>query len=227
MPSQLGDYTIHRYGQEQEPIVIIDGFSGHVAELLEHAATAQFTPAGVGYPGLRALADGNYILARGKLLADIFYDVFGFETGGRTESCTYSIVTTPPHALTPAQRIPHYDGTSANLLAMLHYLKGPETGGTSFYRHRRTGFETITPARIAAYKSSLAEDVEAHGPPAPKYFYGDDERYEMIADIQARPDRLILYRGRTLHSGSIPSNLKLTSDPRTARLTVNTFLLAL
>lgn len=46
----------------------------------------------------------------------------------------------------------------------------------------------------------------------------------MIGEIAAVPDRLILYRGRLLHSGVIPQRDKLSSDPAAVRLTINLFL---
>ena len=97
-------------------------------------------------------------------------------------------------------------------------------GGTAFYRHRRTGFETIRPERMPRFKAALVADEHEHGPFPARYYYDDDERYEMIGEVEARPDRVIIYRGRLLHSGHIP----IAPDPLTAlesgRLTINTFL---
>ena len=47
----------------------------------------------------------------------------------------------------------------------------------------------------------------------------------MIGEIEARPDRMVIYRGRTLHSGIIHSDLPLVADPKRGRLTVNTFVI--
>ena len=46
----------------------------------------------------------------------------------------------------------------------------------------------------------------------------------MIGEVEARPDRLVLYRGRLLHSGVIPAPQALSDDPKTGRLTINMFL---
>jgi hypothetical protein len=106
----------------------------------------------------------------------------------------------------------------------MHYLDGPESGGTAFYRHRRTGFEAITPAREAAYAAALAEDAREYGPPPPGYPMGDSAAYEQIGAVEARVDRLALYRGRQLHSGIIPDPAALSDDPARGRLTINMFL---
>src|SRR5690606_13917440 len=107
---------------------------------------------------------------------------------------------------------------------LLHFTGEAATGGTAFYRHCRTGFETIRPERVAPYAAALAEDEREHGPYPPRYFHGSDARYELIGEVEARPDRAIIYRGRLLHSGHVP----VDPDPATAResgrLTINTFL---
>ncbi len=82
----------------------------------------------------------------------------------------------------------------------------------------------MTVNRAPRYREALAADEKEFGPPEPGYIYGDTSRFEMIADIPAKPDRLIIYRGRTLHSGVIPNDLKLTNDPLNGRVTLNTFL---
>jgi hypothetical protein len=47
----------------------------------------------------------------------------------------------------------------------------------------------------------------------------------MIDEVEAAPDRLVLYRGMQLHSGVIPDPAALSSDPRKGRVTINMFLI--
>lgn len=218
-------YQIKQFGNEKEPIVIIDHFSGQVQYLLSLAINARYKPAGVGYPGIRANADSFYLGIRRQLLSEIMMQVFGFKRGANCESCTFSMVTTPPDELEPAQRMPHYDDAGEHVLAALHYLKGEETRGTSFYRHRRTSFETVTPERADLYRQALSADDKEYGPPESGYMYGDTARFEMIGDIPAKPDRMLIYRGRTLHSGSITPSFEPIADPAIGRVTINTFLI--
>jgi hypothetical protein len=133
-------------------------------------------------------------------------------------------VTTRPADLTPIQRLPHFDGLEGERIALLHYLNGQDKGGTAFYRHRGTGFETITAERHAAYDAALHREVAQHGLPAPAYISGDTALYERIARFEARPNRALIYRGHLLHCAELPDDLDFTPDPRSARLTVNTFL---
>lgn len=216
--------VVHQFGREREPVVQIDGFSGRVAELLAAGRAAEYRSGGASYPGIRAWAEPAYLDLRRELMFQLMSRVFGFRHGIRCEASTFSLVTLPKAELSPLQRIPHYDHAGGEIVAVMHYLLGAESGGTAFYRHRRTGFETIGPAREAAYNAGLAADEREFGMPPPRYHYGDTDRYEMIGEIAAAPDRLILYRGRLLHSGVIPDPGKLTGDPATGRLTINMFL---
>ena len=218
--------TLHRFGREREPVVQIDGFSGDVGALLDAGRAATYGPAGAYYPGLRAPVNPAYLDRRRDILAEVMRRVFGFREGMRVEAASYSLVTLAPDALTPLQAVPHFDDTGPGVIAVMHYLLGPESGGTAFYRHRRTGFETITPARTARYNAAFTQDERAFGALPRGYYYGDGERYEMIGEVAAAPDRLIMYRGRLLHSGIIPRPEALSPDPAEGRLTINMFLQA-
>lgn len=217
--------TVRQMGREGEPLVVIDSFSGMVGELLEAAYAATYQHAGASYPGIRCWADPSYLDRRRDLMMQIMQQVFGFTKGVQLDASTFSLVTLGEHELSPLQRIPHYDHSGGEVIAIMHYLLGPETGGTAFYRHRRTGFETVTPEREDAYNSALAKDEAKHGMPPPRYCHGDSDWFEIIDEVEAAPDRLVLYRGRQLHSGVIPDPSVLSSDPRNGRLTINMFLI--
>jgi hypothetical protein len=216
--------TVERLGREGEPLVIIDNFTGQPERLRAMGMAAQYHPAGVDYPGRRALADPSYLDLRRELMMQVMARVFGLGRSIQCEIAAFSLVTLPPEQLSPRQRIPHHDHSDAGRVAIMHYLGGAESGGTAFYRHRRTGFEAITPEREAAYAAALAEDEREFGPPPPGYPLGDSAAYEQIGAVEARPDRLALYRGRQLHSGIIPDPANLSDDPAQGRLTINMFL---
>lgn len=193
--------TVQRLGREGEPLVIIDNFTGQ--------------------------PDRRSILPRSAARTDDAGDgagVWSFGRGPLRGGGVFTGETLPPAALSPRQRIPHHDHSDAGRIAIMHYLGGAETGGTAFYRHRRTGFEAITPEREAAYAAALAADEREFGPPPLGYPMGDGDCFEQIGAVEARVDRLALYRGRQLHSGIIPDPAVLSDDPARGRLTVNMFL---
>lgn len=216
---------VRNMGREGEPLVVIDGFSGDVDALLVEGRAAQYQHAGASYPGIRSWADPSYLDRRRDLMMQVMSRVFGFTKGVRLDASTFSLVTLGEHELHPLQRIPHYDHAGGEVVAIMHYLLGPESGGTAFYRHRRTGFETVTHDREDAYNAALAMDERQHGMPPAQFCYGDTAWFELIDEVQAAPDRLVLYRGRQLHSGVIPDPSVLSSDPRKGRLTINMFLI--
>lgn len=57
------------------------------------------------------------------------------------------------------------------------------------------------------------------------YCHGDNTWFEMIDKVEAQPDRLVLYRGRQLHSDVIPDPSKLSAVPEIGRLTINMVLI--
>jgi hypothetical protein len=227
LPPRLPDpeVSVRRMGREGEPLVVIDGFSGDVEGLLAAGRAAQYQHAGASYPGIRSWADPSYLDRRRPLMFQIMQQIFGFGRGVRMDASTFSLVTLAEADLAPRQCLPHYDHAGGEVVAVMHYLLGPESGGTAFYRHRRTGFETVTPPRERVYNAALTEDEREYGMPPPRYFHGDSDWFEMIDEVEARPDRLVLYRGRQLHSGVIPDPAMLSSDPGLGRLTINMFLI--
>ncbi|WP_156170044.1 DUF6445 family protein [Aurantiacibacter luteus] len=216
--------SVRRLGREGQPLVVIDNASGQPEALLARGRSAQFQDGGASYPGIRAWCPPDYLERVRPLLFQALQQVFGFRRGVSMDVSTYSIVTTPEADLAPLQRIPHYDHADGEVIAVMHYLLGPESGGTAFYRHCRTGFETIDEARVDAYRAGLAEDEREYGMPPARYHVGSSERFEEIGRVEAQVDRLVLYRGRLLHSGVIPDPAGLTSDPAHGRLTINMFM---
>lgn len=212
-------FEIKQIGQSKEPVVIIDDFHPSFEDLKATAQMRDFTRQAEFYPGVQAAADPSHLQPVAPLLTEIFKQAFGIHKGVSLVQCAYSIVTTADTDLTPIQRLPHVDTTDPGRIALLHYLSGPEQGGTAFYRHRKTQLEVISAETYPTYKLSL----EREGLPKSGYMRGSDDRFEMIEHVEAKPNRAVLYRSVILHSGFIPSYADLASDPKTGRLTLNSF----
>ena len=221
-----GVVHVERPGEEGEPVVVIDDFSLDPDALLRLGRNAAYGEGGRHYPGQRAPAPSAYLRERMNLLQSVLTEVFGMGAGASLVECNFSIVTTPPNQLTPIQRLPHFDSTDPGYLALLHYLGGPEDGGTSFYRHRATAFETIDASRLDVYTGMLQEEVREFGLPARQYFAGSNEQFERIGGVEARFNRMVIYRGYRLHSGDITRPELIGAPDAEPRLTVNTFLMA-
>ncbi|MDJ0918471.1 MAG: DUF6445 family protein [Woeseiaceae bacterium] len=211
-------------GDEQQPVVIIDDFFPEPDRLLEDAAAREYSQIGPYYPGIRSAVPDWYAAFVLKSLKAVFSRVFAYPSEPAFEEGMFSIATTPPEDLMPIQLFPHYDGVDPDKLAVLHYLCGSEMGGTSFYRHRSTGFETVTADRFETFKDTLESEIRDSGMPKPRYIGESTELFEKIDHCEARFNRLVIYRGMNLHSADIHNDVELSSDPSTGRLTVNTFL---
>lgn len=215
--------SARRIGREGEPLLIVDGLLARPDDLVDAAAASTFAPAhgpAGGYPGLRAEAPLDYVELVTRLLCDPIGKAYGLGAIKPARAdCTLSLVTLPPTALVPAQRAPHVDTSSPWQFAILHYLCGPQHGGTAFFRHRATGFETLSQPRLAAYGKARAAEGVAQG-----YVADGGPWFERIDAVEARFNRLVVYRSCLLHSGMIPDPAALSADPREGRLTANIFL---
>lgn len=216
--------SVHRHGREGEPVVVIDGFAPRPDAFVDDATFLAFAPMGEHYPGLRARVAPALLRPLLDALAPVIAEVFALDAT-ETIDAFYSLVTTPPAALAPIQRLPHVDGVERGRLALLHYLARDERSGTAFFRHRSTGFETIDAARLPGYRAALAADLARAGLPEAAYIAGDTPLFEQIASHRGVFNRAILYRSHALHCAAIPPDMALDADPESGRLTVNTFLL--
>lgn len=220
--------ALERIGDEREPVLVVDSVLNRPQALIDYAASeVAFAPVWGpqgGYPGVRAPAPLNYVETLVRTLSPIVEKAFALERVKLAHAeCNFSLVTLPPERLAPLQRIPHADTADPLQFAWLHYLCDPRFGGTAFYRHRATGFETLSPERVPAYEAARNRELAEEGPDA-AYITGDSPHYLQTAAFEALPNRLIVYRSRTLHSGQIGAPEALSDDPRKGRLTANIFV---
>ena len=216
--------SIERIGREGVPVVVIDDFVPRPDLLADDAAMLNFAPMGVHYPGIRAVVAPALVRRFVDPLAPLIAEAFGVRDC-RVVDALYSLVTTPPDALTPIQRLPHFDGVEPERLALMHFLGGAQGSGTAFYRHRATGFETVTAARLPDYQRTLDGEIRALGIPEAAYIAGDTDMFDEIGLFEGRYNRALLYPSNALHCARIPVDLNLSDDPAIGRLTVNTFLM--
>jgi hypothetical protein len=214
-------------GNEASAVVVIDDVWPDPQELVEIAAgRSDYSARSLYYPGVRSSAPPEYAHAITRQLDDLIRSTFGLHGGLSVTDSTFSLVVTPPDRLVAFQRVPHFDSTDPNRIALLHYLCGPEHGGTSFYRHRASGTEVITEENRERYIRTVNAEVKVHGIPPARFIDEDTPLFERIAKYECAFNRALIYRGRSLHSVSTPATFVPNPDPRTGRLTVNTFLLA-
>lgn len=221
------NWCIHRVGREARPVIVIDDFMAEPAALVAYAESGdpfQASPQDY-YPGVRKPTPPQYAADLCANYAQRLREVF---TSGATDPqallSALSITTTRPEQLRPIQRLPHFDTSDPRQLAVVHFLCDTHHGGTSFYRHRQTGYETITQDRLRSYAALLKRQVMTQFAPPPRYMEGDNPLFERIASFEARFNRALIYPSNLLHSGNILQPQAEDHRPRATRLTANTFL---
>lgn len=215
-----------RIGDEGHTIVVIDNFAPNPERWRSAAMQADFKPLGDFYPGRRAHAPKAYFEEVGPLLGAIFRNAFGCSAQMSVERALYSIVSTPPGRLSLAQRVPHIDNSEADRFAMVHYLSLQDYGGTAFYRHKATGFETITPDRHRVFLNRLEQEFADIGEPDAGYVEGDTPLFAQIGRIEHAYNRAVIYAGNLLHCSLTRNDIHYPDDADTGRLTIAAFMLA-
>ena len=215
---------VRRIGEEREPVVVIGGALRDPAALIDEACARVFRPIGPYYPGVRSPLRDEFAASALVAVTSVLRDHFGVSAPDWSIEGYYSMVTTPPAQLMPIQRLPHYDGVEDQRFAALLFLCDAKFGGTAFYRHCATGFETVNAERFPVFKHALEDEIRSGGLPPPAYIDEGAPYFKRIAEFQAAPNRMLIYRGKTLHCSAIRAPEHLSNDPKEGRLTVNLFL---
>ncbi|PUA28283.1 MAG: hypothetical protein B0W54_17585 [Cellvibrio sp. 79] len=229
MPEINPDFSlqVEHIGNEKNPLLIIDNVAAAPEQLRELATSAPgfIAQASDFYPGLRKPVTGNYPAACLAALEPVVRKQFDIPTHAKIELslCAFSLTTTPPGQLRPIQSIPHIDTHDTNQFALVHYLCAPAFGGTSLYRHRSTGFESITQPRLQDYFRIVKQEVMAEDKREFTYINGSTALFERIIQVNARFNRAVIYRSNQLHSADINPHYNLSADPCHGRLTLNAF----
>ncbi len=213
-------------GTERAPLLVVDQAVADPDRLVRKAQRGHFTPQGALFPGLRLRAPLSYEAYLERLLRPLLAGHFGLPAQGRLRfpMCHYSLVSQPPQTLAFLQRIPHIDSVAANGLATVHYLFRGQWGGTAFYRHRATGFESVDGTRHAGYFATLQDESRREDAAGPGYINGDSPLFERIDRVEGVYNRMVVYRRNSLHSGDIDSARVPPPDVERGRLSINSFI---
>jgi hypothetical protein len=216
---------LQHIGQERQPLLIVDDVLAEPDAMIDAARQADFySPEHTHYPGLNAPLPESYyrtvvtalrgpIAAAFGLSADAYLKYFGF----------FALATTSAREAQPIQKIPHHDSPDPERLAMVHYLCRGDHGGTGFFRHKATSFESIDQTRHGSYVDIAQAQLAARGVGAPTYAGADMADYELIGQADGVFNRLIVYRNHVLHSALLGPGAG-SADPGEGRLTANSFL---
>lgn len=217
---------VRRVGAEGAPLLVVDQAVADPDRLVRKAARGHFKPQGAMFPGVRIRAPLFYETFLEQLLRPLLAEHFGLPANGRFAfpMCHYSLVTTPPGRLVFLQRVPHIDSVQDNGLATVHYLFRGDWGGTAFYRHRSTGFESVDESRRTTYFETLQEESRRADATGDGYINGDSPLFERTESVDGAYNRMLVYRRNSLHSGNIDSDRVPPADVYAGRLSINSFI---
>ncbi|MBV1908852.1 MAG: hypothetical protein KUG78_05985 [Kangiellaceae bacterium] len=211
-------------GAEESPLLVVDNFVNEVDDLINFATQLKFEANSNFYPGIRAEASLAYQQFVLENLQQTLLEFFQLKANKLKFALShYSLVTSTPSQLHLLQRIPHFDSLDSDGLAAVHYLFKGDLGGTSFYKHRDTQFESVNESRRQEYFESMKRNGSNNMPSA-EYINGDTVLYERISKQQGIFNRIIIYRRNVLHSGSISKEFVPDDNPLTGRLSINSFI---
>lgn len=212
------------FGNEGAVLLIIDRLVADPERLVRRAALRPFDTPSRFFPGPRTAAPAMYGAFLETVLGPLLPEHFGMRAGRfKFSMCHYSLVATPPAQLGFLQRIPHIDSVGREGLATVHYLFRGPWGGTAFYRHRASGYESIDEGRREAYFRQLEAQSTGPDAPAPGYINGSTALFEQTASAEAVFNRMLVYRRNQLHSACIDDHHVPPPDPVAGRLSINTF----
>ena len=215
-------------GNEQTPVIVID--EPIVAtEALREAACQDgkfHVDRRSAYPGVRTRLPDDYVDTLLPPLLSLLRETYEIPAAleHRLVQSVFSLITTPPEDLGILQRVPHFDTVKPWYFATVHYLNPGNYAATGIFRHRPTGFERISDERHPSYVAAAEAHMKAGGLPPPRYIDASTDHYELIEQLEYRPNRLLVYPGNLLHSGLVQPDRDIDWRPATGRLTANLFI---
>lgn len=212
-----------QFSSENHSFVLISDFLNDPDGIIHSACLQNFAKVTPQYPGVRAALPKEVQLDWVKTLAPLLNSSFGEARNGWEIQAWFSLVTSKPADLIPLQCFPHVDGTDPNQLAMMLYLHRTKHGGTAFFRHKSTGYESLTDENFPNYRAALEADVRKTGLPPRAYPTDGEPHFERIHAVDGAFNEAVFYRGNILHSGIIDQSEPLPDDPAIGRLTINAF----
>lgn len=211
-------------GKDKIPLLVIDDLLENPDSVVEFSASQNWEkPKTSFYPGIIAQLPDEYMTSLKQLLGSNLIRAFGFDAAKPINlSGFFALTTYELDEFGPWQRIPHFDNVHSNHVAMVHYLGKNQTGGTGFFKHLNTGFESISHENRDEYLGKVSDFIDANGQMLQWYTGPLTPGYEMYFDVPFKFNRAIIYPSYILHC-ALYDGTQANADPYSGRLTANTF----
>jgi len=218
------------------PVVVVDNVYANPHSVYALASQLTFHHRNGNYPGHMASISLSLEPLK-KLIIETCATELGHLLGPNRyyRDHVFAIIDDDPNSLNPRQRQPHYDDFCD--AAGVIYLTKPEfcAGGTSFWRHRRTGLVRIPDSledewaaeAIIATRSSTIESLirncldEAMPDPGQGFPSKQTKWWKPELLVPMKWNRLVIYDSRLFHTPDVPRKFGSTHDDQ--RLTQNLY----
>lgn len=218
-------------GANKTPVIVIDNFAESTKPLLEYAQQSNtFKPDGIsGYPGIRLSLPKDYVVATLKPLMQGLYNIFKIPISltPAPRDNYFSLVTKQEEDLQPLQTMPHFDSTAPYLIAVMHYLSNGEHGGTGFFADNHSGMFEVNKSNKAEFYQHVERYIaqeKLRPNSAVRYCDKDNDYFDCYHEISYRPNRLVIFPGKLLHSALVRPTTDISDNPISGRLTANIFI---
>ena len=216
-----------RVGKCPIAVTVADNVLLHPQQLAEFARGLEFVEDDSNlYPGIRARLPAEFSRPFHAWLTNTLRCAGVLEESSyvHEDASFFSIVNKNRANLLPLQRIPHYDSIDPRVFAAVVYLFDRANSGTSFYRHRTTGYETIGDDNKDNFKMALNRNMKTLGPPAREYANGSNALFERTHSVDSVFNRIVIYSGNVLHAADIDGSLFTGNDNSQWRLTISALI---
>ena len=216
--------SFHRVGHEEQPLLVIDDLLQNPQELVEYAKNANWKNPKAGlYPGIIAEPPMQYLQEIALKLKAEMCVAFNFPAHLPLSATGFFALTTKSlDDFDPWQRIPHLDQTDADSVAMVHYLNPNQTGGTGFFRHIPSGYESVSQNRHSEYVDEINAWFATDSDKLTDYAGPNTPNFEMIHNVPFKFNRALIYPSYVLHC-ALYDGSQIDANPETGRLTANSF----
>ncbi|WP_057830495.1 DUF6445 family protein [Colwellia sp. TT2012] len=176
------------------------------------------------YPGVRDNMPEPYI----RLLQAFFQQSIMPKLAGRKQCSVIvhksliSLVTCPPSQLLTEQKMPHVDSCKSSEYAFVHYLSGPELGGTSIYRYIPKNIVELN-QQDEIILDDMLKEVSANLPEHNGYITNSTSLFEQVLKVEAKFNRLVIYQGNLLHGANLTSKESYSGDTTNGRFSITSF----
>jgi hypothetical protein len=196
-----------------ETVIIVDDFLHSVEPIYQFATdTAYFQPFGSDgtlYPGKRDEMPAPYYRAFEQLLNELLEQ--GIITSGENNlylhRCKLSLVT---------------QNADDKTFAAVHYLSPKEWGGTGIYKYLPENIIKVTADNQNSVHNMIA-DTEKHSATHQGYLNETTALFEKVVDIEAKINRLVIYKSNLLHSAALFNHKEYSNDISNSRLSISSF----